>query len=91
MNTVRMLFFYKVHNDFIFLQQLKQQRDKLKQYQKKINVQIEKDRNVAKTTLRHTILIPWPTCLCSYPTMLCAKQKSNKQQYYSIWIDMAGG
>jgi hypothetical protein len=43
------------------------------------------------TTLRHTILIPWPTCLCSYPTMLCAKQKSNKQQYYSIWIDMAGG
>lgn len=53
MNTVRMLFFYKVHNDndFIFLQQLKQQRDKLKQYQKKINVQIEKDRTVAKQLL----------------------------------------
>lgn len=31
--------------------QLKQQRDKLKQYQKKINVQIEKDRNVAKQLL----------------------------------------
>ena len=46
-----MLFFYKVHNDFIFLQQLKQQRDKLKQYQKKINVQIEKDRTVAKQLL----------------------------------------
>ena len=51
MNTVRMLFFYKVHNDFILLQQLKQQRDKLKQYQKKINVQIEKDRTVAKQLL----------------------------------------
>ncbi|VDI43248.1 charged multivesicular body protein 6 [Mytilus galloprovincialis] len=31
--------------------QLKQQRDKLKQYQKKINVQIEKDRTVAKQLL----------------------------------------
>lgn len=31
--------------------QLKQQRDKLKQYQKKINVQIGKDRNVAKQLL----------------------------------------
>lgn len=31
--------------------QLKQQRDKLKQYQKKINVQIEKDKNVAKQLL----------------------------------------
>lgn len=31
--------------------QLKQQRDKLKQYQKKIYVQIEKDRNVAKQLL----------------------------------------
>lgn len=31
--------------------QLKQQRDKLKQYQKKINVQIEKDRQVAKQLL----------------------------------------
>lgn len=31
--------------------QLKQQRDKLKQYQKKINVQIEKDRAVAKQLL----------------------------------------
>jgi len=50
-NTVRILFFYKVHYHFIFLQQLKQQRDKLKQYQKKINVQIEKDRTVAKQLL----------------------------------------
>ncbi|KAK3090603.1 hypothetical protein FSP39_013022 [Pinctada imbricata] len=32
--------------------QLKQQRDKLKQYQKKINVQIEKDRQVAKQLLK---------------------------------------
>nr|XP_011416107.2 charged multivesicular body protein 6-A [Crassostrea gigas] len=32
--------------------QLKQQRDKLKQYQKKIAVQIEKDREVAKSLLK---------------------------------------
>ncbi|XP_013399205.1 charged multivesicular body protein 6-B [Lingula anatina] len=32
--------------------QLKQQRDKLKQYQKKITVQLEKDRNVAKQLLK---------------------------------------
>jgi len=32
--------------------QLKQQRDKLKQYQKKINVQLEKDREVAKSLLK---------------------------------------
>jgi len=32
--------------------QLKQQRDKLKQYQKKINVQLEKDREVARSLLR---------------------------------------
>ncbi|XP_061191324.1 charged multivesicular body protein 6-like [Saccostrea echinata] len=32
--------------------QLKQQRDKLKQYQKKIVVQIEKDREVAKSLLK---------------------------------------
>lgn len=32
--------------------QLKQQRDKLKQYQKKINVQLDKDRQVAKQLLR---------------------------------------
>ncbi len=34
------------------LQQLKQQRDKLKQYQKKIQVQLEKERQVAKQLLR---------------------------------------
>jgi len=32
--------------------QLKQQRDKLKQYQKKIQVQLEKDREVARSLLR---------------------------------------
>lgn len=37
---------------FIFIQQLKQQRDKLKQYQKKIAVQMEKDREVAKSLLK---------------------------------------
>lgn len=37
---------------FSFLQQLKQQRDKLKQYQKKINAQLEKDREVARQLLK---------------------------------------
>jgi len=32
--------------------QLKQQRDKLKQYQKKVNVQLERDREVAKSLLK---------------------------------------
>lgn len=34
------------------LQELKKQRDKLKQYQKKIQVQLEKDRQVAKKLLK---------------------------------------
>jgi charged multivesicular body protein 6 len=34
------------------MQQLKQQRDKLRQYQKKIAVQIEKDREVARSLLK---------------------------------------
>ncbi len=34
------------------LQQLKQQRDKLKQYQKKISVQLDRDRDVAKQLLK---------------------------------------
>ncbi|BFZ17258.1 hypothetical protein BsWGS_20297 [Bradybaena similaris] len=33
--------------------QLKQQRDKLKQYQKKITVQLERDREVARTLLKN--------------------------------------
>lgn len=33
------------------LQQLKQQRDKLKQYQKRIELQLEKDREMAKKCL----------------------------------------
>ena len=37
---------------YILLQELKNQRDKLKQYQKKINVQIGKDREVAKQLLK---------------------------------------
>ena len=37
---------------FYVLQELKNQRDKLKQYQKKINVQIGKDRMVAKQLLK---------------------------------------
>ena len=40
------LYFYN------FMQQLKQMRDKLKQYQKKINVQLEKDRQLAKQLLQ---------------------------------------
>jgi len=32
--------------------QLKQQRDKLKQYQKKVNLQLEKDRDVARSLLK---------------------------------------
>lgn len=35
-----------------FLQQLKQQRDKLKQYQKKITLQLEKERLLAKQLLK---------------------------------------
>lgn len=33
-------------------QQLKQQRDKLKQYQKRINLQLEKERLLAKQLLQ---------------------------------------
>jgi len=33
-------------------QQLKQQRDKLKQYQKKITLQLEKERHLAKLLLK---------------------------------------
>lgn len=34
------------------LQQLKQQRDKLRQYQKRINLQLEKERLLAKQLLK---------------------------------------
>lgn len=38
--------------DFVFLQQLKQQRDKLKQYQKKITLNLEKERQLARELLK---------------------------------------
>lgn len=34
------------------MQQLKQQRDKLKQYQKKITLQLEKEKQLAKQLLK---------------------------------------
>ena len=37
----------------IFLQQLKQTRDKLKQYQKRIELNIEKDRELAKKLIKN--------------------------------------
>ncbi|TRY60699.1 hypothetical protein DNTS_013994 [Danionella cerebrum] len=37
---------------FVYEQQLKQQRDKLKQYQKKITLQMEKERQLAKQLLK---------------------------------------
>lgn len=37
---------------FFCLQQLKQQRDKLRQYQKRINLQLDKERLLAKQLLK---------------------------------------
>lgn len=44
---------FKIHFEFICIisQQLKQQRDKLKQYQKRIELSLEKDRELAKKCL----------------------------------------
>ena len=40
-----------LHRSLMYLQQLKQQRDQMKIYQKKINIQLEKDRVTAKKAL----------------------------------------
>lgn len=48
-----MLLLLKICMTFLFFtQQLKQQRDKLKQYQKKITLQVEKERLLAKQLLK---------------------------------------
>lgn len=41
----------KIYSFSSFVQQLKQQRDKLKQYQKRIEQQLERDRLLAKKCL----------------------------------------
>lgn len=48
-----MYMWYVITSSVFFFQQLKQQRDKLKQYQKKIYVQLEKDRQAAKQCLNN--------------------------------------
>lgn len=46
-NKNRSLFYH-----FLYAQQLKQQRDKLKQYQKRIEKSLEKDRELARKCLQ---------------------------------------
>jgi charged multivesicular body protein 6 len=49
-----LIFYQKKIIDFVFffwLQQMKQQRDKIKQYQKRIEQSLEKDRELAKQCL----------------------------------------
>lgn len=47
-----LLIFFKVIFTYLFLQQLKLQRDKIQQYQKRINVSLEADRELARKLLK---------------------------------------
>lgn len=45
------LYLHRSHNNFQLFQQLKQQRDKLKQYQRRIEIALNLDRELAKSLI----------------------------------------